>query len=254
MKQKMKVILFALLLCSSAAGRSYATMPTFDAVNAALSEVRNAIMKTEWAKEITIAIQTFDQLKDTYHEVLRFHEGLDDYFQSFIGDPVKSLFNLGRSSASGAFTDFGFITPQIEIVSSNPDPGNIRNALERITGEIPDSEMRPYIPFEEMQVVDGYQTAQAIRQAGTETREAADALSAQARVASPKGAARLGVEASTKMMLLQQQNHEALAKIIELEATKVEQVSREEKRYERERLQYMNDFSRALDSMWEVGA
>ncbi len=113
--------------------------------------------------------------------------------------------------------------------------------------------MRPYIPFEEMQVVDGYQTAQEIRNAGTMTREAADALSAQAKVASPKGAARLGVEASTKMMLLQQQNHEALAKIIELEATKVEQVSREEKRYERERIQYMNDFSRAVDSLWEVG-
>jgi len=253
MTKKIKVLILALVLTAGLSSRSYATMPTFDAVNAALSEIRNAILQTEWAKDLALAMERLQQLKATYSELLRFHSGLDDYFRSFLGDPLNKLFDLRGSKARDAFVDFGFITPQIEIVESRSEPGNIRDALEQITGEIPDSELRPYIPFEEMQVVSGYQTAQEIRKAGELTREAAEDLSMQAQSASPKGAARLGVEASTQMMVLEQQNQEAMAKLIELQATSIAQVSREEKRYERERLRYMQEFNSALDSIWEVG-
>ena len=241
-----------MLLIVSLQGRSEAVLPTFDAVNATLSEIRNAIMETQWAKEIALAIESIDQLKNTYDELLRFHSGLDDYFKSLIGDPLKNLLDLGKNKMSDVFMDFGFITPQIELINESPDPANIRTALETVTGEIPDSAFRPYIPFEEMQVVSGYQYAQAIRKASQQTRTAANDLSNQARSASPKGAARLGVEATSQMLLVEQQNQEALAKLIELQATHVEQVSREEKRYERERVKYMEDVQRGLETLWEV--
>ena len=123
------------------------------------------------------------------------------------------------------------------------------HAIETMTGTIPDSEERPYIPFEESQVVAAFQQAQEIRDAGANTRDAAEQLATQAKDASPKGATRLGVEAQAQMIQLSQQNQEALAKIIELEATQVEQVSRDEKRYERERLKYMDQFKSGIETL-----
>ena len=45
----------------------------------------------------------------------------------------------------------------------------------------------------------------------------------------------------------------ALAKLIELESTSIEQVSRDEKCYERERLRYMEEFKEGLESLWRIG-
>ncbi|MDP2643552.1 MAG: hypothetical protein Q8P24_01290, partial [Desulfobacterales bacterium] len=88
---------------------------------------------------------------------------------------------------------------------------------------------------------------------GENTRAAARAISEQAKTVSPKGAARLQSQALSHVIELNQQNQEAMAKLIELEATQIEQVSREEKRLERERIKYMDDAKWYLQTFLNSG-
>lgn len=252
MKKRTVSVILVIFIVFSFCARAEATFPTFDAVNAALNELRNALMKTQFVEDISCAIERLEQLKATYYELTRFHSGLDDFFESVIGDPLKELLRTGSVSVKDAFPDFEWLNEALELFNGTGDPQDIRRAIEDITGEIPDSTARPYIPFEEMQVVDGFNYAEEIRLAGELTREGASEIALQAKSASPKGAARLGVEAMTKIMVLSQENQEALAKLIELEATGLEQTSRDEKRYERERLRYMDEFKEGLDNLWRV--
>ena len=206
-------------------------------------------MQSQFAQEIALAAQRLEQMKAQYMELLRFNSGWDDVFSSFIGDPLKKIFGPGIPSARDAFSDFGWITPQIEMLAESREPRDIRASLEAITGKIPDSKARPYIAFEEVQVVEGFQLAQEIRQSGGQTRDGARLISEQAKTASPKGAARLQAEALSQVMVLTQQNREATAKLLELQATQVEQVSREEKRLELERQRYMEDANQYLEGI-----
>ena len=238
-----------LIFLLSFAKVSEAALPTFDAVNAALNELRNALMQSQFAQDIAVAIQRLEQLKATYTELIRFNSGLDEFFQNFIGDPLKEMMRLGNWRGGNAFSDFGGITPQIEILQGSSEPQDIRQALETVTGRIPDSDRRPYIPFEESEVVSGFQFAQEIRNQGETTRSAAQTILNEINTASPKGAQRLGVEAGAQNLILGQQNQEALAKLIELNATQVEQVSREEKRYEEARLHYMQEFQDSIPNL-----
>ncbi len=237
-----------LLVLSS---NSEATLPTFDAINAALNELRNSLMQSQFAQDIALAAERLNQLRQQYFEVIRFNSGWDELFKNFIGDPQKQILKLGTTttSAPDAFSDFGWIKPQIEILERSPEPADIRASLENITGKIPASQARPYIPFEELQVVEGFQLAQQIRQSGSQTREAANAIAEQAESASPKGAARLQAQALSQVMVLTQQNQEAMAKLLELQATQVEQVSREEKQLETERIKNMEDASNYLQGL-----
>ena len=250
MNKKIRVFIFILLLahCFSVSAQA-AGLPTFDAVNAALNEIRNQLMQVQFIKDYALALERLEQLKATYLELLRFHSGLDDFIEVFVGDPLKEIMGFGRTRVRDAFLDFGWITPKIEILNEAPEPREMRGALEEITGSIPTSQTRPYIPFEEMQVVEGFQFAREVREAGESTRNAAKQISLEAKTASPKGAARLGVEAMAKMVLLSQQNQEALAKLIELQATQVEQTSREEKRYEQARIEYMEEFRQGIETL-----
>lgn len=252
MKKKIIVILFILICSVSFVKDSEAALPTFDAVNAVLSEVRNALMQSQFAQDIALSLQRLEQLRATYQELLRFHSGLDEFFEVLVGDGAREFIRLGRARIRDAFIDFGWVTPRLEFLAGTSEPQDIRNVLEEITGEIPDAQFRPYILFEEMQVVEGFQLAQEIREAGDETRAAAQALESQAKTASPKGAARLAVEGQAQMIHLSQQNQEALAKLIELSSVQVEQVSRDEKRWERERLRYMDEMKSGTETLWEA--
>ena len=216
-------------------------MPVIDAVNAALNELRNALMQSQFVEDMAAAMDRLNQLKAQYLETLRFNSGVDEVLNLLTGDPATSLPNITQGDVSQAFWDFSKVTPHFERIESASGAIEIRESLEAVTGSIPNSEARAYIPFEEMQVVDGFQTAQAIRQAGEETRNTARVISEQAQIASPKGAARLQADALSKMLVLSQEHQEAVAKLIELEATQVEQVSRDEKRLENERTKYMSD-------------
>jgi len=242
MKKPFTFILIILLSLAVLTPVARATgMPVVDAVNAALSELRNILMQSQFAQEMVSAMDRLNQLKAQYLETLRFNSGVDEVLDLLPGDPLRSLPNMNQGDVSRAFWDFSRVTPHFERLESASGAIEIRDSLEALTGAIPNSEARAYIPFEEMQVVDGFQTAQAIRQAGEETRNTARVISEQAQIASPKGAARLQADALSKMLVLSQEHQEAVAKLIELEATQVEQVSREEKRLENERTKYMSD-------------
>jgi len=244
MTMKKQFILILIMLVSLAIWSpvSRATgLPTFDAVNAALNQLHNVLMQSQFVQDMTSAVDRLNQLKAQYLETLRFNSGVDEVLNLLTGDPAASLPNINQGDVSRAFSDFSNVTPHFERLENASGAVEIRASLEAVTGAIPNSEARAYIPFEEMQVVDGFQTAQAIRQAGVATRETARAISQQAQIASPKGAARLQADALSKMLVLSQEHQEAVAKLIELEATQVEQVSRDEKRLENERIKYMGD-------------
>ena len=241
------IFLFAVL-----APNSQATLPTFDAVNAALNELRNALMQSQFAQDIALAAERLSQLREQYFELKRFNSGWDELFQTFIGDPQREILSQARGSVASAFSDFIWIQPEIENFQQSRGPADIRNSLEAITGKIPDSSARPYIPFEELQVVEGFQLAQEIRRSGSETREGARLISEAAKTASPKGAARLQAEALSQVMVLTQQNQEAMAKLLELQATQVEQVSREEKQLEHDRIKTMEDARSYLQSLLAI--
>lgn len=253
---KMKRKIMVLILFFSFSGfylkPAHAALPTFDSVNAALNQLRNALMQSQFIEEMRLAMERLEQLKATYLELLRFHAGLDDLVEVFVGDPIKAIKQKGETLFRDVFQDLASVKPQILSLREAGSPGDIRAHLEEITGRIPDSDARPYIPFEEMQVIEGFELAGEIRREGEKTREAAESIAQQALLASPKGAARLQAQAMGQMILVAQQNQEALAKLIELEATQVEQVSREEKRLERERIKYMDDANTYLDGVIEA--
>ncbi len=252
MKRTKVVFISLLILMFAASGVTRADLPTIDAVNAALNQLRNALMQSQFAQEIAMATEQISQLQSQYLELLRFHSGFDDIFHSLAGDSFKNPFRFGNGSLRDAFSDFGWVTSDVEILNQAAGPADIRSSLEAITGKIPASHQRPYIPFEEMQVVEGFQLAQEIRGASEATRDAATSISQQAQTASPKGAARLNAEALSQVMILSQQQQEALAKLIELEAVQVEQVSREEKRLEWERTKYLDDAGGYLSAILEA--
>ncbi|MDP2646550.1 MAG: hypothetical protein Q8P24_16545, partial [Desulfobacterales bacterium] len=169
MKKTAILFVLVLLMLCPLNRKAHAALPTFDAVNAALSELRNAVMQSQFAQDIALAMERLNQLKSTYQELLRFHSGLDDLFETWVGDPLHQFLNAGQGFQF-TFPDFPAISPQIDLIQNAQGPSDIRNALENITGKIPQSEARPYILFEEMQVVEGLDLAQKIRQSGENTR------------------------------------------------------------------------------------
>ena len=247
MKKAFKAVVFILLSAFLFAPASYAEIPTFDAVNALLNQIRNSLMETQFAQNIVLFIDQLNELKNQTLELLRFHAGLDDILNSIIGDPLGNLLGEGKAALRSAFGDIGALTPQLEILEGAASPADIRQALEKISGPIPEGNQRPYIPFEEMMVVDAFDFAREIREAGSDTRETANSIATQAQSASPKGAAKLQAQGVAELMLLGQQNQEAIAKLIELSATQVEQVTRRDKEAETERIRYMEDANAFLE-------
>lgn len=241
MKRALKTAAMILMLAITFMPVSYADIPTIDATNAFLNQVRNSLMQTQFAQNIVLFIDQLNELKNQTLELFRFHAGLDDIINSIIGDPLGNLLSEGKAALRDAFGDLGSLTPQIEIMEGASSPADIREALSAISGPIPEGNQRPYIPFEEMMVVDAFDLAREIREAGTETRESANSIAAQAQSASPKGAAKLQAQGVAELMILGQQNQEAIAKLIELSATQVEQVTRRDKEAETERIRYMED-------------
>lgn len=247
MKKKILISITIIFLAFTPGRHAHAALPTFDAVNAALSEIRNAILNSGFIRELELAYQRLEQLKATYMEMIRFHSGLDEILDSVIGDPIKKIFSF-RANTGGRNT----LLPKLDLLDRAREPHEIRRILEEITGKLPDSTERPYIAFEESEVIDGLHTAREIREAGNQTREASQMIIEQAKSASPKGAARLSAQALGSLMVLSQQNQEALAKLIELESVQIEQVSREEKRLETRRLEYMREMNQAIETIGRI--
>ena len=249
MKHLLRISLLVLFLVNASVPKSYASGIVNDPIHTAVSEIQNTILNSAFAKDIALAIERLNEMKTQTLELFRFHAGLDDIWNSVIGEPLRNLMGQGNSSLRNAFSDLEMSTPQIEMFQTAGGPQDIRAALEEITGKIPETDARPYLVFDEMQVVDAFDLARQIREAGGVTRSAATDIAEQATNASPKGAARLQAQATSQLIVLNQQNQEAMAKLIELQATQIAQVTREEKRAETERLKFMEDAGDYADSL-----
>ncbi|MBI4970238.1 MAG: hypothetical protein HZC17_00140 [Candidatus Omnitrophica bacterium] len=251
MKRKISFLIIFVFLLGVFPRPAQSALPTFDAVNAALSELRNTILDSGFVREIELSLEKLEQLKATYQELIRFHAGVDEIVKVVMGDPLKKIID-GKGSLLAASGKSYSSIPQIRLFDEAKTLESIASSLEEITGPMPDSKARPYIPFEENQAVRGYEFAKEIYEEGNKTREAAEMINSQAQTASPKGAARLTAQAAAKLMVLGQENQEAIAKLIELSSTQVQQVSREEKRLERERLRYMNEFRESIEGLGRI--
>jgi len=248
----MPVIFLLLIFAAVNVPSAQATMPTFDAVNAALQELQNSILNSSFAQDIMLAAERLNELKTQTLELFRFHSGLDEILNFVKGDPVKDFIDSLRTRIRNVYSDSLFSTPQIEILQTGGSAEDLRSSLETITGSIPEGNQRPYIPFEEMQVVEAFQLASQIRDGGKDLRDAAHEIETQAETASPKGAVRLQAQGTAELMVLGQQSQESIAKLLELEATQIEQVSRREKEAERERLRFIKDTNDYLDGILGV--
>jgi len=246
--------LAAVLISSSPRG-AYATLPTFDVVNATLSEIRNSLMQSQFAQEIVIAMDHLNELRAQTLEILRFHSGLDEILNALIGDPAARL-SSEATTLWDAFQGRGLITPDIHILDGRGNPAEIQSSLESMSGLVPDTDAKAHLVFEDMQVVDAFHLANVIRAAGEVTRDSARLLEEESRTASPKGAARLQAQGTSQLLVLAQQNQEATAKLLELEATQIERASREEKRLERERAAFLDDardYSEQVSAVYKGG-
>ena len=252
MRKWMPVIFLLLIFAAVNVPSAQATMPTFDAVNAALQELQNSILNSSFAQDIMLAAERLNELKTQTLELFRFHSGLDEILNFVKGDPVKDFIDSLRTRIRSVYSDSLFSTPQIEILQTGGSAEDLRSSLETITGSIPEGNQRPYIPFEEMQVVEAFQLANQIRDGGNDLRDAAHEIETQAETASPKGAVRLQAQGTAELMLLGQQSQESIAKLLELQATQIEQVSRREKDAERERLRFIKDTNDYLDGILGV--
>lgn len=239
MKNTLKILFLFFVLISVLTPRSEANLPTFDAVNAMLNEINNALMQSQFAQDIALALERLQELRAQTQELFRFHAGIDEILDAFVGDPFKD-FRDGRI-VRDTFVDLGLITPDIEILDGRGTPADIQATLRAMTGVIPNTEAKPYLVFEEMQVVEAFHLASQIRESGHVTREAAEKIANESVSASPKGAARLQAQGVSQLMSLEQQNLEASAKLLELQATQVQQITREEKRLEQERVKFLED-------------
>ena len=252
MRKWMPVIFLLLIFAAVNVPSAQATMPTFDAVNAALQELQNSILNSSFAQDIMLAAERLNELKTQTLELFRFHSGLDEILNFVKGDPIKDFIDSLRTQIRNVYSDSMFTTPQIEILQTGGTPEDLRTSLETVTGAIPEGNQRPYIPFEEMQVVEAFQLANQIRDGGNDLRDAAHEIETQAETASPKGAVRLQAQGTAELMLLGQQSQESIAKLLELQATQIEQVSRREKDAERERLRFIKDTNDYLDGILGV--
>lgn len=237
------ILMFAVSPCASAA------LPTFDAINAALQEIQNAILNNSFAQDIMLAVERLNELKTQTLELFRFHAGLDEIPGLVRGDFIRDFIHTSRARIRAVFSDAFSAIPQIEILQTGGAPEDLRASLESITGNIPEGNKRAYIPFEEMQVVEAFHLAAQIREAGDDLRSAARQIQEQAQNASPKGAVRLQAQGISELMVLSQQSQESIAKMLELQATQIEQVSRREKEAERERLRFIRDSNEYLDAI-----
>jgi len=248
-RKRMPVLFLLVIFAVVNVPSAQAALPTFDAINAALQELQNSILNSSFAQDLMLAAQRLNELKTQTLELFRFHSGLDEILNFVKGDPVRDFIDSLRTRIRDVYSDSMFTTPQIEILQTGGTPEDLRASLETVTGSIPEGNQRLYIPFEEMQVVEAFQLANQIRDGGTDLRDAARQIQTEAETASPKGAVRLQAQGIGELMVLGQQSQESMAKLLELQATQIEQVSRREKDAERERLRFIKDTNDYLDGI-----
>ena len=257
-RKKQKMLLF-ILACSivffSIGGVASADLPVVDFVNAALNELRNSLMQDQFTQQIVVFFDQLSELQKTYQEIIRFNSGIEEFVRSFVDSATKA-FNSSQSSFRETFLS-GF-TPSPEqaairnlgsVLEGQGDSSAIKSYMEVINGADPQSTETPYITFEESQVGEAYLMAHEIRKRSDDAKKIGENIQDEAVSASPKGAQRLTADALGKMIVFSQENQEVLAKLLELEATSLEQTSRDEKRFERARIEYMDEMKAGIETL-----
>lgn len=226
-------------------------MTVYDPVNAALNQVRNAIMNTFHLEDIKNALDQIFELRRTFDELKRFHDGIDELRAIFSGDYRQLLSRLGLNGVM----DLGYELSSLQrdflsmLHGSGGGFSDYRMQMDAIFGEDPKSTTKPYITQEDLFAADGFRWAAEVRKTIETTMNAGEEISRAAQSASPKGAARLSADALGKLLVTEAQIQQNQSKLIEIGATQIEQVVREEKNYERERLKFMRELNQLLDAL-----
>ncbi len=229
-----------------------ATLVVHDPVNGLYNQIRNTLMEVYHLEDIKNALDQLFELRRTFDELQRFNSGFDEIRGLFVGDYKRLISRYGSFN----LTNLGYELSQAQrdfyaLVNGGPlgSDSDYRAHLNEIFGEDPRSATKPYITQEEVFAADGYRWASEVRKVVDSTVDAGEDISRAAQTASPKGAARLTADALGKILVTQAQIQQNQSKLIEIGATQIEQVSREEKYMERERLKFMREFNRLLDAL-----
>jgi hypothetical protein len=238
-----------LLISGSLSVTAYG-MTVYDPVNAMYNQVRNALLTLYHTEDIQNALSQLIELQKTFNELKRFHDGIDEIRSIFMGDYKTLLYRLGLGSWSGMGYELsGIQSDFLSLLNGSSSGGNLRSHMETIFGADPQSVTKPYITQEELFAADGFRWASEIRRMVENTVDAGEEISRAAATASPKGAARLSVDALGKILVTQAQIQNNQSKLIENGAAQIEQIVREDKYLERERMRFMQEFDELLDSL-----
>lgn len=249
--KKIKTVVLILVFTMLVVSPAYALI-VYDPINGAYNQIRNALMQLYHIDELKNAFDQLTELKNTFQEMKRFNGGVDKIFSRVLGDFKSLLYSYNPSNLSS----MGFNLSQVQqefyqLVNgiSGSAPSSYKSHLDAIFGQDPGSQTKPYITQEELIAADSYRWAGDVKQIIDQTVTAGEDISTAAQDASPKGASRLAADALGKIVVTQAQIQQNQSKLIEIGATQVEQVSREEKYYERERLRFMDDFNGVLNEI-----
>ncbi len=251
--KKVKIAVLIIVAATLISEPAHADLLVFDPINGIYNEIRNALMEVYHIEDIQNAINQYTQLQSTFNEMKRFNGGIDEIFSKLLGDFKTLLYSNNPSNLSSMGFNLSSLQQEFyQLVNGASGSGasqSYKSHLDAIFGQDPNSQTKPYITQEELFAADSYRWAGDVKQVTDQTITAGQGISSDAQTASPKGSARLAADALGKIVVTQAQIQQNQSKQIEIGATQIEQVSREEKYFERERLSFMTDFNSALDEM-----
>ncbi len=250
--RKLKTLTLIFVFVAAISRPAHAELLVYDPINGAYNQIRNALMELYHIEDIKNAIEQLTQLENTFNEMKRVNFGVDEIFARFLGDFKSLLYRNNTSNLSGMGFDLSQIQQEFYQLVNGTSGGaspSYKSHLDSIFGKDPNSQTKPYITQEELFAADSYRWAGDVKQVIDQTITAGEDISNAAQSASPKGSARLTADALGKIIVTQAQIQQNQSKQIEIGATQIEQVSREEKYYERERLGFMDDFNSLLDEL-----
>jgi len=258
-KKLLTLILVLALIAIPFPRAAHADLPVVDFVNSALNQFRNALMQDQFTQEIIVFFDQLTELENTYQEIIRFNSGIEEFIRSFIDD-AASAFGVSQGSFRETFLTGFEPSPEQDairnlgdILEGNGDPTGIKSYIETINGEDPQSIDRAYITFDESQVGEAYLLAHEIRKRSEATKAVGEGIQDQAQTASPKGAAKLTADGVGKMIVLTQENQDVSVKSIELQAALLEQFTRDEKRFERARIDFTDEMNLGVETLGRPG-
>lgn len=229
---------------------SYALV-VHDPGNTAVNQLRNAILQANFMKEFKTAVEQLLQMKELFDEVRRVNEGVDEIKSMALDaarlpkDAVRELMSVyGAHHMRENLLDIPGMAE-----SFKGEFSDIRSFLDYVHGKDPRSKERIYITQDEAEIAGGLEFSEKVKDAARVNAGIGEMVSSQAGSASPKGAARLTADALGKLITLTSETQAIQAEMLRMQAVGLEQVSRDEKRFERERIKFMKDFQESIKSL-----